>query len=183
MPVDKKKNRGDGRDEKGKFAEGNELWQLAKNQGKPLAFESPEDMWQRACKYFEWVEENPLLEDVVFNHRDFGIIHGEIKKKRPFTLFGLCIHMGVRSKYITEFDLTSKPEYADVITRIREIIYNQKFEGAASGFFNANIIARDLGLADKSEFKGKVKTGLDAYSEEELKDRLDQLNSFEDDLD
>jgi hypothetical protein len=32
-------------------------------------------------------------------------------------------------------------------------MYAQKFEGAASGAFNANIIARDLGLADKTEMK------------------------------
>ena len=32
---------------------------------------------------------------------------------------------------------------------MKEIIYNQKYSGAAAGFFNANIIARDLGLANK----------------------------------
>ena len=41
-------------------------------------------------------------------------------------------------------------EFSSVITRIRETIYQQKFEGAAVGAFNANIIARDLGLADKT---------------------------------
>ena len=30
-------------------------------------------------------------------------------------------------------------------------MYSQKFEGAASGIFNANIIARDLGLSDKQD--------------------------------
>ncbi|MFC0183379.1 terminase small subunit [Pseudarcicella hirudinis] len=39
--------------------------------------------------------------------------------------------------------------FLEVITRIEEIVYVQKFEGAAVGAFNANIIARDLGLADK----------------------------------
>jgi hypothetical protein len=52
----------------------------------------------------------------------------------------------------------TNPEYKDfsqVITRIEKIIYNQKFTGAASGFLNPNIIARDLGLTDKVESNNK----------------------------
>jgi hypothetical protein len=49
-------------------------------------------------------------------------------------------------------------DFMPIITRIKEIIYNQKFSGAAAGFFNANIIARDLGLSDKvnNEHSGEV---------------------------
>lgn len=182
MPV-YKKNRGDGRDEKGKFAEGNELWQMAKNAGRPLQFETPEELWENACEYFNWVDNNPLFEEIIVNSSKEGIQRVKVPKKRPYTIGALCIFMGTSSDYIKQFNIERNPEFSPIIKHIKEIIYNQKFEGAASGFFNANIIARDLGLADKSEFKGKVKTGLDAYSEEELKDRLDQLNSFEDDLD
>ncbi|MDC9826565.1 terminase small subunit, partial [Devosia sp. ZB163] len=39
--------------------------------------------------------------------------------------------------------------------RVDEIIRAQKFEGAAAGLLNPNIIARDLGLADKQELTGK----------------------------
>jgi len=42
-------------------------------------------------------------------------------------------------------------DFLDIITHIETIIYTQKFEGAAAGHYNANIIARDLGLADKKE--------------------------------
>ena len=38
-----------------------------------------------------------------------------------------------------------------VIDDIEKIIYRQKFEGAAAGLLNANIIARDLGLRDKQD--------------------------------
>ncbi len=55
-----------------------------------------------------------------------------------------------------EYSLAKKTDdiskdFSKVITRIREIIYNQKFTGAAAGFLNPNIIARDLGLVDKAE--------------------------------
>ena len=51
-------------------------------------------------------------------------------------------------------------DFSIICTRIREIIYTQKFTGAASGFLNPQIIARDLGLADKSELVGKGDTEL-----------------------
>lgn len=58
-----------------------------------------------------------------------------------------------------------------VTTRIDEIIYKQKFEGAAVGAFNANIIARDLGLADKKDVDIKTKDNIpklvDEMTEEE----------------
>ena len=37
---------------------------------------------------------------------------------------------------------------------MKQIIKTQKFEGAAAELLNANIIARDLGLADKKELGG-----------------------------
>lgn len=44
--------------------------------------------------------------------------------------------------------------FSDICTRVREIIYEQKFTGAAAGLLNPMIIARDLSLRDKSEVSG-----------------------------
>ena len=60
--------------------------------------------------------------------------------------------------------------YLEVTTRIRQIVYNQKFEGAASGFLNPNIIARDLGMVDKQELEVK---GM--LTEEEREKRIKAL--------
>ena len=46
--------------------------------------------------------------------------------------------------------------YADIIHVIDREIYEDKITGAVAGVFNANIIARDLGLAEKQEIKGNV---------------------------
>lgn len=40
-------------------------------------------------------------------------------------------------------------DFLPVITRIEEIIETQQFTGATIGEFNANIIARKLGINDK----------------------------------
>ena len=38
-----------------------------------------------------------------------------------------------------------------VTKKVEQIIYNQKFAGATAGLMNPNIIARDLGLSDKTD--------------------------------
>jgi hypothetical protein len=57
-------------------------------------------------------------------------------------------------------DYKKNPDYkgfSQVITKIEKVIYNQKFTGAAAGFLNPNIIARDLGLAEKKEVNKVIK--------------------------
>jgi hypothetical protein len=39
---------------------------------------------------------------------------------------------------------------------VREIIENNQFEGATVGTFNANIIARKLGLSEKQDLKSET---------------------------
>ena len=58
-------------------------------------------------------------------------------------------------------------EFSDVIRAIGKIMYANKFEGAAVGAFNANIISRDLGLAERTDNSHKIKLGKDLDAEYE----------------
>ena len=83
----------------------------------------------------------------------------ELPKMRAYTWDGLELYLDIASLR----DYKTNPDYKDfsqVITRIEKIIYNQKFTGAAAGFLNSNIIARDLGLSDKKETKLSVEQPL-----------------------
>jgi hypothetical protein len=42
-------------------------------------------------------------------------------------------------------------DFFPVITRIKDVISSQQFEGATVGAYNPNIIARKLGLIDKTD--------------------------------
>lgn len=141
---------------------GNKFWQLRSKHGRDKLFSSPDQLWQAACEYFEWCESNPLKEEQVMKIKvsrdEEEIRHVEVSKMRAFTMHGLCSYLGVNTVYFNHFETdikdkkTEKAEgFRKVITCIREVIYNQKFTGAAAGFLNPNIIARDLGLIDKSE--------------------------------
>ncbi len=153
---------------------GNKYWQLRKNfRGKQPKY-TPKKLWDKFAEYCEWVDANPFQEAVLVQK---GIkvetedgdtktkYSTELPKMRPYTLSGFYVFADMDRT--TFYDYEQKEEYATITTRIRNVIYTQKFEGAASGFFNANIIARDLGLADKQEHGVKVEQPLFGESEEE----------------
>lgn len=70
---------------------------------------------------------------------------------------GLCSYLDCGVNYFRQFKEEGHEGFSLVISRIEETIYNQKFTGAAAGFLNANIISRDLGLAEKNKVEGELK--------------------------
>lgn len=135
---------------------GNQFWKIRSKHGRDKLFATPELLWEAACEYFEWCDKNPFLEDNIEVLKVNGI-GDEVKrvpleKMRPYTLQGLCGYLDCATSYFRQFKSAEREngeDFVAIITRIEEIIYNQKFSGAASGFLNPNIIARDLGLTDK----------------------------------
>lgn len=134
---------------------GNQFWKLRKKHGKDKKFNTAEVLWEAACEYFQWCDNNPFKKFEVVKGGALAGTLVKIPTARPYTLHGLCLYLGVNTKYFNDLKdaLKEKPDknYSEVITRIEETIYCQKFEGAVAGFFNANIIARDLGLIDKKD--------------------------------
>lgn len=138
---------------------GNRFWELRSKHGRDKIFATPDLLWNAACEYFAWCEDNPLIE-VDFKGKDAERV--ELPKMRAFTMQGLCMYLDTHSQYLCEFKRLLKDKNDDlskdfsvIVTRIEEIIYNQKFTGAAAGFLNPNIIARDLGLRDNSDITTK----------------------------
>ncbi len=135
--------------------EGNQFWKLRSKHGRDKLFATPELMWEAACEYFEWCDENPFLE---IDYRGKDIIQVELPKMRPYTMHGLCLYLDCSTSYFREFKTNCTKDFLTVVTRIEETLYNQKFSGAASGFLNPNIIARDLGLKEHTDLSGQVNT-------------------------
>ena len=54
------------------FQTGNQFWKMRETHGRNPIFETPEQLWVAACEYFQWVENNPLLEEKIFHAQ--GII-------------------------------------------------------------------------------------------------------------
>jgi hypothetical protein len=73
------------------------------------------------------------------------------------TISGLCLFLDIAEE--TWSNYREREDFVGVTTRAEKIIYNQKFSGAAADLLNANIIARDLGLKEKSETELTGKNG------------------------
>lgn len=157
---------------------GNEFWKLRSKHGRDKLFATPDLLWDAACEYFQWCTDNPWMkmeqnkgktsmkvtltnDDVDLDTIQPNTLVG-LPTARPFTISGLCLYLDCSSSYFRTFkyersekkkeELTElDKDFLTVITRIEETIYTQKFEGAAVGAYNPNIIARDLGLVDKKD--------------------------------
>ena len=131
---------------------GNQFWKLRSSHGRKPIFSNPDDLWNAACEYFEWVEENPLWEDKLVSFQGAST-HEPIAKMRAMTLDGLFLFLDISDE--TWRNYREKKDFVGVITRIERTIRSQKFAGAAADLLNPNIIARDLGLTEKKEIGGE----------------------------
>tara|TARA_R110000868_G_C10447213_1_gene725997 strand:+ start:100 stop:573 length:474 start_codon:yes stop_codon:yes gene_type:complete len=131
------------------FSKGNEIWRMVEFPGRPRKYDTPELLWEKCLGYFDWVNDNPFIEHKATQFQGVQVdMHNELQ--RPMTKEGLTLFVGVHLSTWIEW---SKPDhdFSNVVNHVNQIIYDNKFSGATAGFFNSNIIARDLGLADKKD--------------------------------
>lgn len=136
---------------------GNQFWKLRAKHGRDKLFATPQLLWEAACEYFQWCEDNPLYESKAFAYQG-EITTATLPKMRAMTLSGLCFYLNCNEAYFRTFKSQlpeGEQDFNAVISEIETTIYNQKFQGAAADLLNANIIARDLGLAEKNDFTSK----------------------------
>lgn len=130
----------------------NQFWKLRSTHGREKAFESPKALYDACMEYFEVTSQR------VWNKTEYkgaDIIKVEIPTSAPFTQTGLCIFLDIDMDTWNNYRKNEAyKDFFGVIKKVDEIIYTQKFEGAVVGAYNANIIARDLGLADNTRLSG-----------------------------
>lgn len=145
------------------FQPGNRFWEARTTHGRKKKFDS-ETLWAGCVEYFEWTHDNPLMEDKAYAFQG-KITHDSVCKMRAMTIGGLCMFLDITQD--TWRDYRSQDDFIAVITRAEDAIYTQKFTGASADLLNANIIARDLGLADKQEIKEHSTVSAEPQSVEE----------------
>ena len=130
--------------------EGNQFWKLRSKHGRDKLWENPQLLWDACTEYFEATDARKWKK-VEFNGKD--AIKCEVPTDTPYTLTGLFVFLD--SNHQTWNLYREREDFVAVVTRVEQIIYTQKFEGAAVGAFNSNIIARELGLTDKKDISHK----------------------------
>lgn len=127
---------------------GNSFWKNVEHPGRPKTY-TPDELWEKATDFFQDCDANPWLKNEVLKGGDFAGTIIQVPTSRPYTISGFSVFAGISTKTFENYH--KDEDFLPITTRIREIMATQKFEGAAVGAFNANIIARDLGMVDKSE--------------------------------
>ena len=131
-------------------------WAWRAKTGAPKKIPTPEILWDLACKYFQIRDESPWIKKDFIRGGDNAGKLVDLETAVPYTWAGLEDYLrenGILAR-LDDYKANKGGNYAefsDVCTHIRQIMYDQKFTGASVGAFNANIIARDLGLTDKTE--------------------------------
>lgn len=154
---------------------GNKFWMLRGKHGRDRAFSTPDELWETACEYFQWCDDNPWTSKKAIqrtapsrkkakkgedgNKTEQHIQQEITPTQRPYSITGFCVFAGVNMSWWRNFrakcDREKEDDFSAVLQRIEEIIETQQFEGACVGAFNANIIARKLGLTEKQELDHK----------------------------
>lgn len=136
----------EGRNADGTFNDGNKIWLLRTKVGRDKLFESPEVLWSAMCEYFQYCNDNPLIE---IDYKGKDAKHVKMPRMRAYTWQGLELFLGINS--LREYKTNPKySEFSHVIEWANKVMYSQKFEGAAAGLLNATVISRDLGLREST---------------------------------
>ena len=151
----------------------NKYWQFRDKHGRDYKYK-PEELWTELIAYAEWVEDNPLLEQLTF-HAQGTITKTDSPKMRAMTLKGFQLFADI--SHTTWDNYEKNEDFIAITTRIRDVIYTQKFEGAASNLLQPNIIARELGLREHSEQEIKLVDEFDSKSDDELKKYIEDGNT------
>ena len=139
-----------------KFTTGNRFWLARSSHGRNPIFANPQDLFTACCEYFQWVEDNPLISAEPVKFQGGGDTF-EVPRMRAMTIRGLCIFLDISPQ--TWLNYKERPDFLDIVTKVEDIIYTQKFEGASAEMLNPNIIARDLKLKEttETEISGHIK--------------------------
>lgn len=137
----------------------NNYWQFRDKHGRDFKY-TPEALWDEAVKYFDWMSERVWNKKEAIKSGDLAGQIMDVPTSTPMSIESFCLFADIGTDTFRNYESNNKgyEDFFEVTTRIRGIIESQQFEGATVGAYNANIIARKLGLADKQDLTSNGQT-------------------------
>ena len=124
---------------------GNEFWMLRSKHGRDKLFATPELLWEAACEYFQWCDENPwttrkatqkTVPVKVVKDKEIVIENQQQTQQevtptsRPYSLMGMCVYLGASTNWWNEFRSACinkrDKDFLEVIARVEETIKGTK---------------------------------------------------------
>lgn len=130
------------------------FWDRAFNGNADKKLPTVDEIWAKAREYFHWMDTHPLQEEQLFHYKGEVTAHSA-SKMRAYTWEGFAIFLGMTKQGVQRWrDGEAGDDVKDLMEYIEQIIYAQKFEGAAANLLNSGLITRALGLAERRELTG-----------------------------
>lgn len=148
--------------------------------GRPLHY-SPKQLAEKFEEYVKWCEEN----EIELGERQKGIAPGGYVdktttnyKQRLISIHGFLVYIGKTARWWGELSNGKHGDKFSVVkAHITEYCEDYQKEMAAAGVFNANIISRLLGLADKKELTGEsINIIVNSLEEKQKLENMKDLN-------
>jgi len=127
---------------------GNKYWEFRGKHGTNFAY-TPENLWLEAVKYFDWISEKVWNKKEAIKSGEMAGALIDIPTSTPMSIKSFCLYADISHQTFLNYEANN--DFVEVITRIRSIIESQQFEGATVGAYNPNIIARTLGLTERTD--------------------------------
>lgn len=137
---------------------GNSYWEFRDKHGRNFAY-TPDLLWDEAVKYFEWISNRVWNKKDPIKSGDNAGTLIDVPTQTPMSIQSFCLFVDITPDTFRNY-ISNEGSYKDffeVTTRIRSIIESNQWEGATVGAYNPNIIARTLGLIDRSDITSKDK--------------------------
>jgi len=141
--------------------------QFAKDsgQGRPKNFETPQDWKEAIQRYFDWCDQNPIIRnEVVKSGQEAGRIL-PVPTVRPYLLEGLCDFLDISVQSFADYEKNeTHKDFFQVSAWARNKVFSQNLTFGYTGAFDAGLVARKLGIADKQEIKAEMEKSLISLS-------------------
>ena len=144
---------------------------------------SPEDLAEEFKKYIADLEENQIEVETNYRYQTSNDERRQQRRTQRYARPPKILDFVTRWLGMTHQWWYSLPngkrgaDYEAVIERITQYCYDTKFDGAVVGLYNANIIARDLGL--KENIAVSKHSADEHMSEEEIDAEIRRLEKLD----
>lgn len=136
---------------------GNQLWQLSAKKildGR-RSFQWPHELLEELVNYFNWIQDNPLNEAKLTSFQGTNALEN-LPKMRAVTQQSMYLYCGISRSKWGDYRLGNDIEgFKEVVEWAEDMMHSINFEGGASGLLNAMLVARQLGLAERTELTGR----------------------------
>jgi len=129
---------------------GNNYWEFRHKHGASFKYNA-ETLWAEALRYFDWQSQRVWNKKDPIKSGDSAGALIDVPTSIPFSIKSFCIYADIVHQTFLNYRESEDKDLMEVATRIQDIIESQQFEGATVGAYNPNIIARTLGLTDRTD--------------------------------